>query len=199
MKFIGLRFNTLKHFMKFILFIIISFFSFHNTLIAQEFVTKSFALEKLLGKHMVVNLSNKLYKAVEEGKIKAFKDQRLKETIGVQEIKERGSGKVSTKIKDQDNSAEFKDTFAFRTLNISGIRDYMIYEEWNLDVNNKKYSVRFIAFALAIDHRVEGMKQSKIPLFWVSFDDLTNIFTEVEMKSLLYALYDKTKWTYFNK
>lgn len=121
-----------------------------------------------------VNLFYALEEAINEGKIKVYKDDEFKVEEDWATAKQNlGSVTVITKDTTDIDGTEFQvDVNVAIPLNTDDIRTLRIKENWFIDKQRSVQDVRIAGFApIYYQVKEDGEAPIPIPLFWVRYDD----------------------------
>jgi gliding motility associated protien GldN len=121
-----------------------------------------------------VNLFYALEQAINEGKIKVYRDDEFKEEINWAEVKLNLGTKRTTEVDsiDIDGTEMRVEKEVFIPLNSEDIKTLRIKENWFIDKQRSVQDVRIAGFApIYYQVKEEGAAPITIPLFWVRYDD----------------------------
>jgi hypothetical protein len=146
-----------------------------------------------LGEQFTNNLNEKVFNAVMEGKIKAYRFDSLTQTclFSAEEIKKISTMEepiqYSPDPNDPDRLVDSVLKTPFKTQDIAG---HSVAEKWVRNYDENSQTAEIYAFAINWQPSFGGVQIPESPLFWISFTDLAKLLTKDEIKILNSIIFD---------
>jgi hypothetical protein len=146
-----------------------------------------------LGVTFAKELNEKLYKAVMEGKIKAFRYDSI--THGCmfkpEEISSLSTLEESIQYQPDSTRPDFLlDTVLKQTFKPDDIVGYSIAEKWSLDPKENELEGEIYAFAINWQPKIAGIEIPESALFWVDYNDVVKLLSKGQAEELKKTIYN---------
>lgn len=136
----------------------------------------------------VVQLGTQLYQWGISGKVKAYREDSIKQTFTIEEIRDRVSIHENFQIQNPNNPGDIYDlidTVIVREFNPDSINTIRLLFEW--ETEGFETDAKFIAIAPLFKPFVAGIQLPPTPIFWVADEEYLKRLSKAE----------KTFWPYF--
>ncbi|MBT3424588.1 MAG: hypothetical protein HN921_03395 [Bacteroidetes bacterium] len=148
-----------------------------------------------LGPAYLKTLNEKIYKAVQEGNINAFKNDSLlvQSKFNEQEIKEIGGIEEAIQYAPDPNYPDFLvDTVIFSPFRLTDVVGYEIADVWSFNKGSNTYSATPHAFAITYKPIIAGIELNELPLYWIPYPELEDLLGSENYKVLNDLIFQKT-------
>jgi len=147
-----------------------------------------------LGTNFTNELNEKLFKAVMDGKIKAYRYDSLTPTCMFKdkEIASISTLEESVQYAPDSTHPDFLlDTVLKKVFKTSDIAGYSIAEKWSMEPKENSIEGEIFAFSINWKPSIAGVAlQREYPLFWVDYKDVQKLLNKGQVENL-----DKTIYT----
>lgn len=154
---------------------------------ANVFFTRRIVNTQALGTELTNKINQKVFEAVLNGKIKAYKMDSLTtwSVFSIPDLKDRMNKKETLTITPDPTYPEYTIDSTiiteFKTENITG---HSISEKWSMDLSKTIINAELHAFGLNWKPVFANIELGEQALFWIPFNDLEKFLSKEEMKSL---------------
>jgi hypothetical protein len=146
-----------------------------------------------LGTNFTKELNEKLFKAVMEGKIKAYRYDSLTPGCMFQkdEIAKISTIEESVQYAPDSTHPDFLvDTVIKQVFDPSGITGYSVAEKWSLETEENSMEADIFAFALNWQPTIAGIALRESPLFWVDYKEVQKLLSKGQVEELNKTIYN---------
>lgn len=125
------------------------------------------------------SLGDVIYRAIEQGKLKAYSSDSLSNTYNTEQVSHRGRKLVEMQYGEGDGI--FSDSNLYQQLNPDDIERYAVVENWFFDRRTGESYYRIVAIAPLYNQVVAGISLGEIPLFWIRYSEARQVFVTEPM------------------
>jgi hypothetical protein len=178
-----------------VLFILILFSSCHKKKDGKEGMQLSSRKISFttLGVNFARELNEKLYKAVLEGKIKAYRYDSITPTclFKAEEITSLSTMEESIQYAPDSSRPDFLiDTVLKQVFKADDIVGYSIAEKWSMDPKENEIEGEIFAFAINWQPEIAGIEIPESALFWVDYKDVVKLLSKGQSEELKKTIYN---------
>lgn len=146
-----------------------------------------------LGTNFCKELNEKLYSAVMEGKIKAYRYDSLTSTslYKADEIANLSTMEESIQFAPDSTKPDFLiDTIIKQVFKPADIVGYSVAEKWNFDPKENEIDGEIFAFAINWQPKIAGLQIPESALFWVNYKDVETLLSKSQAEELKSTIYN---------
>jgi hypothetical protein len=146
-----------------------------------------------LGTTFTKELNEKLYKAVIDGQIKAYRFDSLTPTcmFKANEVAKISTMEESVQYAPDSTHPDFLvDTVIKQVFKTSDIAGYSVGEKWSIEPKENSIEGEIFAFALNWKPTIAGIALRESPLFWVDYKDVQKLLSKGQQEELENTIYN---------
>jgi hypothetical protein len=147
----------------------------------------------LLGLNVAKELNEKLYNAVMEGKIKAYRYDSITATcmFTTEEIKSLSTLEESIQYAPDSSRPDFLiDTVLKQSFTANEIIGYSIAEKWSIEPDENEIEGDIFAFAVNWQPKIAGIQIPESALFWVDYNDVVKLLSKEQAMELKKTIFN---------
>lgn len=145
-----------------------------------------------LGTNFTKELNEKVYNAVFEGKIKAYRYDSLTPTclFKADEIAHLSTIEESIQFAPDSSHPDILiDTIIKQAFKPSDIAGYCVAEKWSMEQKEHSMEAEIFAFAINWKPTIAGFAIPECPLFWVDYKDVQKLLSKGQIEELDKSIY----------
>jgi len=151
-----------------------------------------------LGVNFTKELNEKLYKAVMDGKIKAYRYDSITPTCMFKPEEISSLSTIEESIQyapDSANPDYLVDTVLKQVFKAENIVGYSIAEKWSIDPEENEIDGEIFSFAVNWQPNIAGIEIPESALFWVDYNEVLKLLSKEQAEELKKVIFN----TFFEK
>ena len=151
-----------------------------------------------LGVNFTKELNEKLYNAVMDGKIKAYRYDSITPTCMFKPEEISSLSTIEESIQyapDSANPDYLVDTVLKQVFKAENIVGYSIAEKWSIDPEENEIDGEIFSFAVNWQPNIAGIEIPESALFWVDYNEVVKLLSKEQAEELKKVIFN----TFFEK